>query len=472
MFHLLDHCVLLVDDAFSFCSGLRLVWFAHGGRLPAGRLFTREPGLSRFEMRGLSRAGTRVFAWTHQSSKPVRSSTLTSDERSETTKGGALGRLVGKAKAVAGAALANDELKREGNLQQAASEAEVAAEREEASADQRTREAQVDEARAEAEAERRAVAGRTSRPSGEPRTWNAIAGKQKRPLTPILRGQSRTSAGTSRQSKRWPTPPSETLGVSGPMQGRPQRASNVKRLAPEKRVADMIDPRRIDNRPDLQNKFVDGWLRVARLPFDVMAHLIPNGERGPRQGVTLAVDRADATIRAFAGAALGNDGLLLDANQRRAAADERARAIRLRTEAREQEVQADRRLDERRGEAERLRSRADREATEREEQAEQKRRARKEKLRETTARQQQRVETERQRKHSAAEHEAKEQRCPDAGREDRCAQRAERRAHGERRGEATQGGSRERQDRSQIQLLNGSRISDASRGRAPTARAA
>jgi len=161
---------------------------------------------------------------------------------------------------------------------------------------------------------------------------------------------------------------------------------------------------------DLQNKFVDGWLRVARLPFDVMAHLIPNGERGPRQGVTLAVDRADATIRAFAGAALGNDGLLLDANQRRAAADERARAIRLRTEAREQEVQADRRLDERRDEAERLRSRADRKATEREEQAEQKRRARKEKLRETTARQQQRVESERQRKHSAAEHEAKEQR--------------------------------------------------------------
>ncbi|MBA3407244.1 MAG: CsbD family protein, partial [Solirubrobacterales bacterium] len=52
------------------------------------------------------------------------------NDQSENTAGGALGRLAGKAKAAAGAALGNEELAREGRLQEAQSDAEREAARE------------------------------------------------------------------------------------------------------------------------------------------------------------------------------------------------------------------------------------------------------------------------------------------------------------------------------------------------------
>ena len=51
-------------------------------------------------------------------------------ESSERTAGGVLGKIVGKAKAAAGTITGNDDLRREGNLQEARSDAEIEAERE------------------------------------------------------------------------------------------------------------------------------------------------------------------------------------------------------------------------------------------------------------------------------------------------------------------------------------------------------
>ena len=62
----------------------------------------------------------------------------------EETAGGLLGKVAGKAKEVAGSAVGNDELAREGRLQQAQSDAEIEARREEAEARQREHEADVE----------------------------------------------------------------------------------------------------------------------------------------------------------------------------------------------------------------------------------------------------------------------------------------------------------------------------------------
>src|ERR1700704_5992918 len=75
-------------------------------------------------------------------------------ESTETTAGGLLGRVIGKAKAAVGGLVGNDDLKREGNLQQAQSEAEEQAAREERAADLRRQEVAIEEQRAEAAAER------------------------------------------------------------------------------------------------------------------------------------------------------------------------------------------------------------------------------------------------------------------------------------------------------------------------------
>ena len=72
----------------------------------------------------------------------------------ETTTGGVLGRVVGKVKAVAGSLTGNDDLKREGNLQQAQSEAEQRAAGEQQAAKLKREEVALEEQRAEAAAVR------------------------------------------------------------------------------------------------------------------------------------------------------------------------------------------------------------------------------------------------------------------------------------------------------------------------------
>jgi len=72
----------------------------------------------------------------------------------ETTAGGLVGQIVGKAKSAVGSLLGKDDLEREGNLQQAQAEAEVDARREEQAAELRRQSAAVTEQRADAAAER------------------------------------------------------------------------------------------------------------------------------------------------------------------------------------------------------------------------------------------------------------------------------------------------------------------------------
>jgi uncharacterized protein YjbJ (UPF0337 family) len=79
---------------------------------------------------------------------------MSDSESTEETAGGALGRLVGKAKAAFGSLTGNEALTREGNLQQARSEAEQQAEKETDAAELRRQELSVEEQRAEAAAER------------------------------------------------------------------------------------------------------------------------------------------------------------------------------------------------------------------------------------------------------------------------------------------------------------------------------
>ena len=102
---------------------------------------------------------------------------------------------------------------------------------------------------------------------------------------------------------------------------------------------------------------IDRWLRLARLPFDTVAHLLPS-DHGSRNAAMLVIDRADASVRAAVGGILHDDDLRDDAFRRRTAADERERAIELRIEAEEKVRIADAELAEELDGAARLREQA------------------------------------------------------------------------------------------------------------------
>jgi hypothetical protein len=160
---------------------------------------------------------------------------------------------------------------------------------------------------------------------------------------------------------------------------------------------------------DVRRAAIDRWLRVARLPFDTVAHFLP-ADHGPRNAAMLAIDRADATVRAAVGGILHDDDLRDDAFRRRAAADERERALELRREAEEKQRISDADLAQELEGAARLREDADREAQERrrrvdEERAEQQRRAR-----EATVAQERAVEQARAEQLAVADKQAKRER--------------------------------------------------------------
>jgi uncharacterized protein YjbJ (UPF0337 family) len=81
-------------------------------------------------------------------------SILTDQENSERTSGGFVGKLAGKAKEAAGSLLGNDDLAREGRLQEAQVEAEADAERSAGEAKQRADEAALKQEMDETELER------------------------------------------------------------------------------------------------------------------------------------------------------------------------------------------------------------------------------------------------------------------------------------------------------------------------------
>jgi dTMP kinase len=154
---------------------------------------------------------------------------------------------------------------------------------------------------------------------------------------------------------------------------------------------------------------VDGWLRVARLPFDTVARLLPS-DRGRRNAAVLTLDRADAAARAKLGGLFNDPELLEDAARRRIAADERERAIEYRLEAERKQRDADAQLARELNAAEDLRERAERDAQERMRKADTERARRVARTRESTAAQKRDVEQARAKRRAAEETAAKRER--------------------------------------------------------------
>lgn len=119
---------------------------------------------------------------------------------------------------------------------------------------------------------------------------------------------------------------------------------------------------------------VDGAVKLARLPLDVVISLLPGNGDGAGSAAKITVDRWDATLREVAGYALRDDVLREEATRRRVAADERARALRLRSAAEARTAAADSQLADRAEQAEERRAAAEGRA-ERERAAAEKRRA-------------------------------------------------------------------------------------------------
>jgi hypothetical protein len=154
---------------------------------------------------------------------------------------------------------------------------------------------------------------------------------------------------------------------------------------------------------------IDRWLRMARLPFDTVANFLPEN-RGPRNTATLVIDRADATVRAAVGGLLHDDELRDDALRRRAAADERERAIELRVVAEEKKRVSDEELAEELDGAARLREQAEAEAEERLQRTDEERAERARQVREAAAAQERVVEEARAERLAATEKKAKRER--------------------------------------------------------------
>jgi hypothetical protein len=118
---------------------------------------------------------------------------------------------------------------------------------------------------------------------------------------------------------------------------------------------------------------VENSLRLVRVPLDAAIGRLPGNGTGARPTARLALDRADATPRAFAGTILGDSVLREDAQQRCAALNERERAQALRGDAQEKTLQADARLEERHDQVARQRAQAELRAKSRRDEADRKR---------------------------------------------------------------------------------------------------
>jgi uncharacterized protein YjbJ (UPF0337 family) len=95
--------------------------------------------------------GSRVSA--NQTRRQGRTQ-MTSPDKPERTSGGIVGKLAGRAKEAAGAVLNDEELSREGRLQQTQVDVETEAKERAAEAQQREAEAELEQEKAETEAER------------------------------------------------------------------------------------------------------------------------------------------------------------------------------------------------------------------------------------------------------------------------------------------------------------------------------
>jgi hypothetical protein len=105
----------------------------------------------------------------------------------------------------------------------------------------------------------------------------------------------------------------------------------------------------------MPRKAVDSWLWLTLLPLDAGAKIV-NG-RNPT--LSTGLDRADATFRSIVARMLRDEELQADADRRLAAADERARAFRLRVEAEQRAKDADEHFSQRLDRAEHERQRVE-----------------------------------------------------------------------------------------------------------------
>jgi hypothetical protein len=150
-----------------------------------------------------------------------------------------------------------------------------------------------------------------------------------------------------------------------------------------------------------------GYLKLVRTPLDSAIGLLPGNGNGPKPAAQLAVDRADATIRFMAGAILRDPVLREDGQRRREAADERARAVRLRTRQEQTAQTADARLEQREEQASKQRQQARETANARRRQAESQAQKEKQQAAKTESRRR-----DASRKAAAKREEALEQRAP------------------------------------------------------------
>lgn len=148
---------------------------------------------------------------------------------------------------------------------------------------------------------------------------------------------------------------------------------------------------------------VSGWLRLVRLPADLVTTVLPDGDDGPRDRARLVVDRLDASARDLLGAALRDAALREDARRRRDAVDERSSAMQLRFEAARRQREADAQLRARQDDAASRREEAERAAAQREDEIERERAGRRQRTEETATRQRTAIEhVNRERRESAA----------------------------------------------------------------------
>jgi hypothetical protein len=118
---------------------------------------------------------------------------------------------------------------------------------------------------------------------------------------------------------------------------------------------------------------VESSLRLVRVPLDAAIGWLPGNGTGARPTARLALDRIDATLRAFAGTILSDSVLREDAQQRRSALNQREQAQELRGEAQRNTERADARLQERHDQVARQRAHTERRAKSRLEEADRER---------------------------------------------------------------------------------------------------
>jgi len=119
----------------------------------------------------------------------------------ESTTGGPLGKLAGRAKEAAGSILGREDLQREGKLQQVQSEAEREAAERAAEAEQKEREAELAEERAEVESERREVELEAGKAAADERAERQLA-EEKRAAAAEQAGGRREAAEAEQEARR------------------------------------------------------------------------------------------------------------------------------------------------------------------------------------------------------------------------------------------------------------------------------